>query len=215
MDKINVLVTEDKALVRKGLVAIVNEFPGTGEVREASNGKEVLTLLKTWQPHVILMDLEMPEMDGMDATKYVISKYPEIKVLGLSFHEEDKYILHMIELGAHGYLLKDCEPEELEKAIYAAWEKDFYNNALIANVMRKRIIQSPGKPRFYSETEITQREKDILKYLCQEKSSKEISDILMISQRTIEKERSNLILKIGVKGTVGLVRYAIEKGYDL
>lgn len=215
MHNINIIVAEDKKLVRKGLVAILKEFERIGEVRDVSNGKELLIMLKTWQPHVILMDLEMPEMDGLDATRFIINKYEEIKVIGLSFHEEEKYILHMIELGAHGYLLKDCDPEELEKAIYAAWDKDFYNNELIVNAMRNRITSFPSKPIFYSETEITQREKDILKYLCQEKSSKEIADLLCVSFRTVDKIRSNLIDKIGVKNTIGLVKFAIDRGYDL
>ena len=215
MKKISVIVAEDKKLVRKGLVAILKEFDRIGEVKDVGNGKELLDLLKSWQPDVILMDLEMPEMDGLDATKYVISKFKEVKVIGLSFHEEEKYILYMIEQGAHGYLLKDCDPLELEKGIYSVYDKDFYINDLIVKVMRNRITHNPVKPKFYSSTEITQREKDILKYLCQEKSSKEIADLLSLSYRTIENERSKLIEKIGVKGTVGLVKFAIEYGYDL
>ncbi|HLF35202.1 MAG TPA: response regulator transcription factor [Cyclobacteriaceae bacterium] len=215
MQKIRVIVVEDKMLVRKGVVSILKEFPRIGEVRDVGGGKELLQMLISWQPDVILMDLEMPEMDGMEATRQVILKYPDIKVIGLSFHEEEKYILYMIELGAHGYLLKDCDPYELEKAIYAVIDKDFYINELIARVMRNRITHNPVKPKFFTTTEITEREKDLLKYLCREKSSKEIADLLSLSYRTVEKMRSSLILKLGVKGTVGLVKYAIEYGYDL
>jgi DNA-binding NarL/FixJ family response regulator len=215
MQKIRVIVVEDKMLVRKGIVSILKEFPRIGEVRDVGDGKELLQMLGVWQPDVILMDLEMPEMDGMEATRQVILKFPDIKVIGLSFHEEEKYILYMIELGAHGYLLKDCDPEELEKAIYAVMDKDFYINELIARVMRNRIAHNPVKPKFFTTTEITEREKDLLKYLCREKSSKEIADLLSLSYRTVEKMRSSLIVKLGVKGTVGLVKYAIEFGYDL
>lgn len=215
MEKINVIVAEDKKLVRKGLVSILREFPRIGEVRDVSNGKELLQMLKDWQPQVILMDLEMPEMDGLDATKYVIGKFEDIKVIGLSFHEEEKYILYMIELGAHGYLLKDSDPEELEKAIYAVWDRDFYINELTVKVMRNHIAHNPSKPKFYTEAEVTPREKEILKYICQEKSSKEIAGLLCMNFRTVDKCRSHLLDKLGVKSIVGLVKYAIEKGYDL
>lgn len=215
MRKISVLVAEDRMLVRKGLIALLMEFDRIGEVKEVANGKELINFLKTWQPDVILMDLEMPEIDGLDATRTVLKKYRDVKVIGLSFHEEDKYILYMIELGAHGYLLKDCDPLELEKAIYSVYDKDFYFNELVVRVMRNRITRNPEKPKFYTPVDITNHEKDLLKFICQEKSSKEIADLLNLSFRTIENQRSHLIEKIGVKGTVGLVKFAIENGYDL
>lgn len=215
MNKINVAIVDDRKLVRKGIMAIVREFPRIGTIKEAGNGRELIQLIKSWKPQVILMDLEMPDMDGLDATKYIINHYEDVKVIGLTFHTEEKYILHMIELGAHGYLLKDAEPEEVEKAIYSVVDKDFYYNELIVQTMRNRVRHKMSKPYFYPEMEITAREKEILKYICQEKTNKEIAEKLFLSPRTVEKARSNLIDKVGVQSTVGLVKFAIERGYDL
>ena len=107
-------------------------------VKDAENGKDLLGLIKTEVPDVVIVDLQMPVMDGAETTEAIVSKYPEVKIIILTMHDSEKFILHMMEAGVHAFLLKNTEPEELEKAIYAVMEKDFYHNDLVAAVQRKK-----------------------------------------------------------------------------
>jgi len=215
MNKLDILIADDHDLVLQGFIFMVKSFPIAGSVIGVNNGKGVLKHLKNHHPDLIITDLNMPEMDGIETSRYVLNKYPDIKIIVLSGFNDDKMIYDAIEMGINGYLLKDTQPEELKRAIQAVMSKGFYYNETVVNIMRKGIIKDSTKPGFQPRQELTEREKQILKLLCQEKTTKEIADKVYLSDRTIEKIRKNLATKLEVKGTVGLVKFAIKNGYDI
>ncbi|MEM6361109.1 MAG: response regulator transcription factor [Bacteroidota bacterium] len=215
MSKWTIYVTDDQTLFRKGMSRLVKTFKKVGKVEEASNGKEALDLVKKEIPHVILMDLEMPIMDGIEATEKILAKYPSVKIIILSMHDSFQHIYYLMELGAHAFLLKNAEPEEVEAAIEAVIEKDFYQNQLVIEALRKGAINkkaAESRPSFNTSLPLTEREKEILSLICQEMTMKVISERLNLSERTVQNHRANIMEKLDVKNTVGLVRYAYECG---
>ena len=210
---IKVAIADDHVLFRKGLITIL-EMEGEMEViLDADNGKELVEKVAQNQPEVILMDLKMPEMDGMEATKIIKEKYPEIKILILSMYDEEQFIIYCLELGANGYLLKNADPNEVTTAIKTVMAKDFYFNDHISTVMLKGLNQKSrpkGKPEWANNIQLTKREKEVLELICREFTTPEIGEKLFISHRTVEGHRKNLLEKTGAKNTAGLVVFALK-----
>lgn len=214
MKPISIAIAEDQALFRAGLIAILKNAPRIQPIFEAENGKDLIEKLKKQEPDVILLDLEMPVMDGMEAAQHIRKHYPHIKILVLSNHDEDSFILHMIELGANGYLLKDAEPREMIEAIEIVVANTYYFNDRVSSAMLKRLMNNPKvEPTFNQKVELTDREVAILRLLCQEMNSKEIAEKLFIGIRTVEGYRNTLMQKTGAKNVAGLVMFAIRNGY--
>jgi two-component system response regulator DegU len=213
MKKLKVYIADDHTLFRKAIVGMIQNFNKVKLVKDAENGKDLLVLIKKEEPDVAIVDMQMPVLDGVETCEYLIEKYPAIKLIILTMHDSEKYILHMMELGVHGYLLKNTDPEELEAAIDAVIEKDFYHNDLVASVLRKSMKNKIGgeRPAFKSQV-LTIREQEILRLICLELTVKEIADRLSISENTARNHRVNIMEKIDVKNTVGLVKYAYETG---
>lgn len=210
---LKVYIADDHTLFRKAMVNLLKSFKGISEVKDAENGKELLTLIKYEAPDVAIVDLQMPVMDGAETCENIVQKYPDVKIIILTMHDSEKYILHMMELGVHAFLLKNTDPDELEKAIYSVMEKDFYHNDLVAAVLRKNVNDKKhSKNPFLKSTELSDREKDIVRLLCQELTNKEIGDRLGLSERTVENHRYRMLEKLNLKSTIGLVRYAYELG---
>ena len=215
MGKWTVYIADDQTLFRQGMSRLVRSFRNVNEVRVASHGKELLDLVHEKQPDAILMDLEMPVMDGIEATEKVLAKYPDVKIVGLSMHNSHQHIFYFLETGAHGFLLKNAEPEEVEAAIESAIEKDFYNNQLTAEALRKGTLErkkAQGRPVFQSNISLTEREKEVLLLVCRELTMREISEKLSLSEKTIHNHRARIMSKVGVHNTVGLVKYAYSIG---
>ncbi|WKZ59716.1 MAG: response regulator transcription factor [Cyclobacteriaceae bacterium] len=210
---INVYIADDHTLFRKAMVNLLRTFSRVNEVKDAENGKELLELVKKEPPQVVVVDLQMPIMDGVEASEILVRKFPDVKVIMLTMHDSEKYILHMVELGVHAFLLKNTEPEELERAIYTVHDKDFYHNDLVANVLRKSIREQleARRPEF-SRISLTDREKEILHLICKEMTIREIGLHLNISENTVRNHRVNLMEKIGTDNAIGLVRFAYESG---
>lgn len=194
------------------MVRLLKTFKRIQDVTEAQNGKELIKLMSKQTPNVILLDLEMPVMNGVETAEFVIPKYPDVKIIVLTQHDSEKYILHMLEMGVHSFLLKNANPDELERAIYSVYDKDFYHNDLISSVMRKSIALRAEKPVFSKLAELSDREKEIFKLICEELSLKEIGLRLNISDKTIHSHKANIQSKLGVKNTVGMIKYAYESG---
>ncbi|MBX2969149.1 MAG: response regulator transcription factor [Cyclobacteriaceae bacterium] len=210
---INVYIADDHTLFRKAMVNLLRTFSRVNEVKDAENGKELLELVKKEPPQVVVVDMQMPVMDGVETCENLVKKYPDVKVIMLTMHDSEKYILHMVELGVHAFLLKNTEPEELEHAIYTVHDKDFYHNDLVANVLRKSVREQleARRPEF-SNVNITDREKEILHLICKELTIKEIAQRLNLSEHTVRNHRTNLMEKIGAENAIGLVRFAYESG---
>src|SRR5690606_5442476 len=188
-------------------------FEGVESVRDAENGRLLLNLVKSEVPDVAIVDLQMPVMDGAEACEQLLSKYPDIKIIVLTMHDSERYILHMMALGVHAFLLKNTEPDELEKAIYAVVENDFYHNELVASILRKNVKErKAGQRPVFKNADLSDREKEILVLICQELTIREISYKLSLSDNTVRNHRVNIMEKVGVKNTVGLVKYAYDSG---
>lgn len=195
------------------MVNLLRTFDRVTDVKDAENGKELLALIKEEEPDVAIIDLQMPVMDGSEASSLILQKYPDVKIIILTMHDSDKFILHMMDLGAHAFLLKNTDPDELEKAIYAVADKDFYHNELVASVLRKNVKdRSVVPPPTFHPAELTEREREILSLICQELTMKEISQRLFLSENTVRNHRVNIMEKVGVNNIVGLVKYAYDAG---
>jgi two-component system response regulator DegU len=212
-NKLRIYIADDHTLFRKAMVNLLSTFKRVSEVKDAENGKELLTLMKYDVPDVAIVDLQMPVMDGSETCQAIVQKYPDVKLIILTMHDSEKYILHMMEMGVHAFLLKNTEPDELERAIYAVVEKDFYHNDLVASALRKNFNDKKHtKNPLLKSTELSDREKDIVRLLCQELTNKEIGDRLGLSERTVENHRYRILEKLNLKSTIGLVRYAYDSG---
>lgn len=210
---VTVAIADDHVLFRKGLITILELDDDLEVIYDVDNGKELIEKLDAQIPEVILMDLKMPIMDGMEATKQIKAQNPEVKILILSMYDEEKFIIHCLELGANGYLLKNTDPDEVVKAIHTVVAKDFYFNNHISTVMLKGLNQktrAKGKPQFGNGVELTKREMEILGLICKELTTPEIAEKLFISNRTVEGHRKNLLEKTGAKNTAGLVVFALK-----
>ena len=211
--KINLIVTDDHTLFRRGMVRLVSSFDLVNNVAEASNGKELLKLLKKESFDMVLLDLEMPLMDGYEAANQIIAKFPGVKIIMVSMHASENIIYEMIETGIHSYLIKNAEPDEVYAAIKAVMDNDFYYNKLVAKSIQagmKRKAADLSKPSFLQQVSLTGREIEVLRLICNELTMKEIGEKLNLSDNTIQNHRTNLLRKTGAKNTVGLVRYAFE-----
>lgn len=214
MQKIDVCVVDDHQIFRKAMMRLLTMFPRIGEVTEAENGSACLQKMAERLPHVVLLDLEMPVMNGIDCASQLIQKYPDLKIIILTMHDSEKYMLYMLELGVNSFLLKNTDPDELERAIYSVVDKDFYHNDLLVTVLRKSMktkLQSE-RPEFSALSELTPRERDVLRMICEEKTMKEIASALLISEKTAHTHKLNIQGKLKVKGTVGLIKSAYEFG---
>lgn len=211
--KINVAIADDQKLFRKGMMALVNSFDDVEIIFEAENGKQLVELLaaESKEIHVILLDLSMPEMNGLEALKIIKQSQPNIGVIILTIHEAEHHILTTIQAGANGYLAKNAEPEEVEKAIREVFKNDFYFTLPMLEIMRKGLIKKPLAASLdENESPLTPREKEVLQLICKQYSSAEIAEKLFLSARTVEGHRNNLLLKTGSRNTAGLVLYALK-----
>ncbi|MCP9763541.1 response regulator transcription factor [Lacihabitans soyangensis] len=214
MKTIKIAIADDQVLFRKGMVNIINGFEGMEVIMEAANGRELLEKLENSEtrPEIVILDLSMPEINGMEATKVIHEKYGDIKIIILSVYSEDRFVTHLMELGINAYLFKNVEPFEVEKAILAVLEKDFYFNEAFLLAMRKRMTGK--KPRLLIQDNIpsllTQRELEVLDLICKQFTAQEIGEKLFISTRTVDGHRNNLLEKTGMKNTAGLVVFSIK-----
>jgi DNA-binding NarL/FixJ family response regulator len=213
MSPITIAIADDYKIFRDGLKLCFSSDKNLQVLFETDNGEELIEALKTQQPDIIIMDINMPLLDGMEATKIVRKKYDKIKILVITMYDNDKFIINLMENGAHGYLLKNAEPKEIIKAIYAVCENGYYFNDLVNKALLKKLVMKNNlKPSFNHNIELTEREQEVLKMICEEKTAVEIGKEIFLSPRSVEGIRTRLIEKVGVRNTAGLVMFAVKNG---
>lgn len=209
---INIAIADDQKLFRKGMVALLSTFDNITLLFEAGNGLELLQQCEQAEikPDVILLDLSMPEMNGLDALKILKEKYPAIAVIILTIHEAENFILATIQAGANGYLAKNAEPEEVELAIREVHKNDFHFTLPMLEIMRKGLTKKIQPSQLQNQHNLTPREIEVLQLICKQFNSVEIAEKLFLSNRTVEGHRNNLLIKTGSRNTAGLVLYALQ-----
>lgn len=213
MKDIRYIVADDHTIFRQGIKYSLEGFEYLHCAGEAGDGGELMEVLKNVTPDVILMDLKMPGMDGVAATKEVRHQYPEVKIIVLTMYDDEQYIMHMLDMGANAYLVKNTEPAEIAKAMSSVIENEYYFSDIVSKTMLKNLVQKRQLPvRFGKEISLNERETEILKLICREYTTAEIADKVFLSQRTVEGIRAGMLEKIGVRNTAGLVLYAARAG---
>jgi len=214
MTKIKVLIADDHKIIRVGLRGLIELSKDIEVAAEAENGTEVIDLVKKVKVDVVLMDIDMGHTSGIETTHQLKKEHPEIKVLGLTMHEEQEYIVEMLEAGASGYLLKNTGMDELLTALRAAAKGDSYFSHQVSATLLQAITQKKSFPSLKTNHNgpLSERESEVLQLIAREFSNGEIAEKLFISIRTVDTHRRNLLEKLQVKNTAGLVKYAIEKG---
>lgn len=212
-EKISLLIVDDHQIFRDGLKLLLSHFPFIGKVREASNGLEFMHMLKKSLPDIVLMDINMPVMDGIEATGKALAEYPGLKIIVLTtFHDED-YVEKMLIAGVEGYMLKRSAPEEFETAIKRVYSGGNYFSDEIVRTVAKKLSRIREESLEKSNLPaLTEREQEILGLLCQGFNNEKISKIIHISPKTIEKHKSSLFQKTGTNNTVNLIIYAFRNG---
>jgi DNA-binding NarL/FixJ family response regulator len=217
MDKpFKILLADDHVMFRRGVRSMIQGMEGIEVVGEAGDGLELLRLVKDIQPDLIIMDISMPQLRGLEATREIKMTHPGVKVLILSMHKDREYLYHALTAGAEGYLLKEDADEELMSAIKTLRQGGTFISPLlsaqVADIFVEKFRPGGGSPMAPEEI-LSVREREILKLIAEGKSSKEIGDLLFISSRTVQHHRANIMRKLSFKKTADLVKYAIQKGY--
>lgn len=212
MSKIKLFLVDDHKMIRVGLKNFLDDNDDFDIIGEAENGEDCLNQLETLSPDIVLTDLNMPKMDGLELTKAIKLKYPEIKIIALTMMGESQHIKQMLVEGAMGYLLKDCSEEQLMTAIKNVYDGGTYYSPEVTNVILNNIRKvKPTASKIVGEMPLTDREKEVLHLIVKEKTNKEIADELFISVRTVDAHKRNLLDKTGSKNIAGLVLYSIDR----
>ncbi|AUC85945.1 DNA-binding response regulator [Polaribacter sp. ALD11] len=215
MNIINIVIADDEQLFRSGIHFLLNREKNFNVIFEAENGKELVDFIANTEefPDVILMDLKMPEMNGVEATKVIHKTHPNIKIIALTSYDGKSFITNMIDVGASSYLLKTTSPKMVIHTINQVHEKGFYYDEKVLKIIHENIISSSGK-RIKSDLDknlLSKREFEVLELICEQNTTTEIAEKLFISPRTVEGHRNNLLLKTQSKNVAGLVIYGIQK----
>jgi DNA-binding NarL/FixJ family response regulator len=210
MKKLNLFLVDDHSLFREGLRFLLSNLDFVENIYEAENGLQFIAALKDIPVDIALLDIEMPVMNGIEATKQALLIRPELKIIALSMYSEESYYSSMIEAGADGFLMKNSNFSEVKKALADVWEGKNYFSAEILQSIVNRVV---NKKQQHGIEDITERETEILFYICKGLSNAEIARELTISKRTVDKHRENLLEKTESKNTANLVIFAIKHGY--
>ena len=204
--KIRLVLADDHPLIREGFRSLLSKSIKFEIVGEAENGRELIDVVRKYQPDVILTDVTMPFMTGLEAIEQLVKEFPFMKFIVLTMHEEREYIVNALKIGASGYLLKNIEWHDLERAINSVYEGEKFFSPIVTNILAESVI----RPETTEPAEITPREKEVLDLVALGNSTKQVADRLGISIRTVESHRINMLKKMKVSNTAELIRKAIE-----
>ncbi len=210
---IRLLIADDHEIFRDGLALMLSRYEDINLVGQAENGKELLSLAGETHPDVVMTDIKMPGMDGIEATRQLLQKFPDLKIIALSMFDEENLIVEMLEAGAKGYLLKNADKQEILEAIENVYEDRVFYCRHTSAKLASMIVKSQFNPYRKRETLVfTDREKEIIKLICLQCTAQEIGNKLYLSKRTVEGYRTRILEKINAKNTAGVVVYALKHG---
>ncbi|MDQ6904735.1 MAG: response regulator transcription factor [Bacteroidota bacterium] len=213
MDTINVAIADDHKIFRKGVILSLKPYHNIKFVLEAENGEELIQGVEKANPDIVLLDLKMPVKDGIETTKYLNKHFPKIRILILTMYEDERFVGHLMDSGANGYLLKSTDPEEIKQGIMDVMRTGFYLNNFVNRVLiKKNYARQKFNPNLNSEVVISDKEKEVLSLVCMECTAQEIAAKMDISARTVEAIKDRLMERFGVKNSVGLVFFAMKNG---
>jgi len=208
---IRVLLADDHKIFRDGLRTLIEKQANMEVVGEAENGRTAIKLSKKLSPNVVVMDITMPDMNGIDATRKIISETPGVRVIALSMHSDRRFVSGMLEAGASGYLLKDCAFDELARAIRTVITNHTYLSPRVADIVVKSYVDKSVRPHMVSST-LTPREREMLQLLAEGMPAKQIASHLSVSVKTVETHRRNIMQKLNMNSIAELTKYAIREG---
>ncbi len=209
MEKINIYLVDDHKLFREGLKLLLKNLDEINEIWEASNGEEFINELDHRKPDMVLMDIEMPVMNGIEATAKAIAKFPDMKIVALSMYGDEEYFHKMIDAGACGFLMKNSDFSEVKKAVVNVLQGNNYFTEEIL-YMLINTFKTKHQADYEEEISLSDREKEVLLLICKGLSNQEIADKLFISKRTVDHHRASLMTKTNTKNTASLVIYAVK-----
>lgn len=210
--KIKILLVDDHKILRDGICSIVKGCPDMEVIGEAADGITALSLVEKLSPDVVIMDISMPDLNGIDATRRIITDHPKIKIIALSMHHEKQFVSEIFKAGASGYLLKDCAFDELEHAVRIVMDGKTYINPQIANLVIESLVNQPQATSQKIFTLLTDREREVLQHIAEGQSTKEIASKLNVSAKTIESHRRQVMSKLNMRNVAELTKYAIREG---
>jgi two-component system response regulator NreC len=209
---IKVLIADDHQIMREGLRSMLEKEPGITVVGEAEEGRTTLRLARELTPDIIIMDVAMPDLNGIEATRQIVAEFPTIKVIALSMHDDRRFVLSMIKAGAKGYLLKDSAFKDLAKAIRVVVANKTYLSSEIADIVVKDYLATSTSEESTAFHLLSPREREVLQLIAEGKTTHQIAEHLHISIKTVETHRAQLMAKLKVKGVAELTKYAIREG---
>lgn len=209
MKPIKVMVVDDHTIVRDGICALLALVKDIEVIGEASNGGEALKMVKSLEPDVVLMDIAMPDMGGLEATRQICTEFPEIKVIALTQHDDKEFVFPIIEAGASGFISKIAASSELAAGIRSVFQGNSYLSPSVAKILIEDY-QRKGSRDPYSQ--LTERERDVLRLAAEGHTTQEIADVLVISPKTVEGHKTGLMAKLGIHNRTELIKYALRKG---
>ena len=213
MNKITVLVAEDHTIVRKGICSLLDGKTGIEVIGEAEDGWEAIKKVEALLPDVVLMDISMPHLNGLEATRQIKKMFPQVKVLALTMYTNEEYIGQALQAGASGYVVKQAAPSELISAIQAAYRGDSFLSPSISKTVIDEYLKHTGVPsQDDSYAKLTDREREVLQLIAEGCSSRDIADRLQISVKTAGVHRTNIMDKLGIHNVTDLIKYALRKG---
>lgn len=210
--KITVIIADDHMIVRDGICSLLEKQPDIEVVAEADNGRDALKHAQQLSPDVIIMDIGMHGLNGIDATRQIVGKLPDVKILALSMYSDKQFIKGMLKAGASGYMLKDSASKELVDAIRIVANSKVYINPSIAGVVTEDYLEHLSEKDASAHSVLTSREVEVLQLLAEGESTKQAASILSVSTKTIESHRQNIMKKLDIDNIVDLIKYAIREG---
>ena len=207
-----ILIVDDHSITREGLKVLLNKIPNFEVIAEAENGRVALSLARKHQPDIVVMDINMPDLNGVDASRQILAELPQTKIIALSMYSDRSYVKGMLKSGVAGYLLKNCAFEELSGAIQTVLRNQTYLSPKISEIVRKEFIKMMNNGETNAGELLSDKEREVLQLIAEGRKTKDIAERLHISIKTVEARRSKIMEKLNINTVAGLTKFAIREG---